>query len=345
MSKLFGDWSVVEPLGRGGQGVVYRVFDSGGRIGALKKFSVTGSKSRRAKLVTRIEREVTILNKIKHKNVVKLLDFNLDQNWLVMEYQTKGTLDNHLHRYRGQHVAALSAFRPLVEVVANLHAEGVIHRDIKLRNVFVSEHGDLVLGDFGLVFPDELTTRVTRTNERVGSRDWIAPWADTPQRLENPSPTLDVFCLGKVLWCMLSGARFLPFWYHRRKEYDLCEMFKWDDQDGKKIPNHYMIAINSDILDNCIVEREEKCLPSAKELLRDVDWWLELWADFEPGGKLAEQFRKLWETQTITRFNPERGPEGGPEQERPCPDCAGRGVDQKGQTCSRCNGSGVIVKR
>lgn len=47
----------------------------------------------------------------------------------------------------------------------------------------------------------------------------------------------------------------------------------------------------------------------------------------------------------ITRFNPERGPEGGPEQERPCPDCAGKGVDQKGQTCSRCNGSGVILKR
>jgi eukaryotic-like serine/threonine-protein kinase len=281
MSKeSFGDWSVIGPLGRGGQGVVYQVRDAAGRIGALKKFSVTGSKQRRAKLVKRIEREVSILDEIKHKNVVKLLDFNMDQRWLVMEYLTKGTLDNHLHRYRGQHIAALCAFRPLVEAVAGLHAQGVIHRDIKLRNIFVSEHDDLVLGDFGLVFPEEQTTRVTRTHERVGSRDWIAPWADIPQCLENPNPTLDVFCLGKVLWCMLSGAPSLPFWYHRRKAYDLCEMFKWNGEGGKKIPNQYMVAINSDILDNCIVEREEKCLPSATELLRDVGWWLDLWTEF-----------------------------------------------------------------
>lgn len=47
----------------------------------------------------------------------------------------------------------------------------------------------------------------------------------------------------------------------------------------------------------------------------------------------------------VARFNPEKGPEGGPEQERDCPDCGGRGVDQDGNTCKRCNGSGQILKR
>ena len=48
---------------------------------------------------------------------------------------------------------------------------------------------------------------------------------------------------------------------------------------------------------------------------------------------------------TTTHFNPEKGPEGGPEQEQSCPDCAGRGVKQDGQTCPRCNGTGMILKR
>jgi DnaJ-class molecular chaperone len=45
------------------------------------------------------------------------------------------------------------------------------------------------------------------------------------------------------------------------------------------------------------------------------------------------------------QFNPERGPEGGPEQERDCPDCAGKGVDQSGNKCARCGGRGQILKR
>jgi DnaJ-class molecular chaperone len=47
----------------------------------------------------------------------------------------------------------------------------------------------------------------------------------------------------------------------------------------------------------------------------------------------------------VDRWNPERGPEGGPEQERYCPDCVGRGVDDNGKKCPRCNGTGKILKR
>jgi len=44
------------------------------------------------------------------------------------------------------------------------------------------------------------------------------------------------------------------------------------------------------------------------------------------------------------KWSPERGPERGPEQERKCPDCAGRGTDENGKTCARCGGRGLILK-
>jgi len=80
-------------------------------------------------------------------------------------------------------------------------------------NIFIARDGRLVLGDFGIVFFEGNTDRITESLERVGTRDWMPPWAHTGLRIDDVKPTFDVSCLGRVLWAMLSGRDFLPFWY------------------------------------------------------------------------------------------------------------------------------------
>jgi len=145
--------------------------------------------------------------------------------------------------------------------VAELHSKGIIHRDIKPNNVFLSEKDGLVLGDFGLVFfADDKQSRLSATLENVGSRDWMPGWAQG-QRIEDIRPTFDVFSLGKLLWSMVSGRSFLRLWYFDRDEFNVERYF----------PNEPYIKFANTILAKCVVQDEQSCLPDASALLQEVD--------------------------------------------------------------------------
>lgn len=235
-------------------------------LGALKRFEIPeDDKEEAARAVKRLEHEIRALAATGNQpGILRLLDSDLKARSIVTEYHAGGTLTEHLDRYRGDALGALLAFRPLVQAVAALHSrqEVIVHRDIKPDNIFVTSDGRLVLGDFGIVFfrLDGLT-RATATHERVGSRDWMAPWANIGRRIEDVNPSFDVFPLGKVLWCMISGQSGLPFWYHSRDAYDLERLF----------PNAPEMAVINALLDRCVVEEEEYCLKSGVELLVAVD--------------------------------------------------------------------------
>jgi serine/threonine protein kinase len=193
--------------------------------------------------------------------LVRLLDANEQEKWMVVEFMPCGTIENHPDTFKGNAVGALKALRSLVETVAVLHKQNTIHRDIKPANVFIGQDGRLVLGDFGIVYLPQSGERLTCTGERVGSRTYMPTWANLGERFENVEPNFDVYMLGKLLWCMVSGCLVLPLWYHRRPRFDLAEKFPHNEQ---------MQAINV-ILDKCIVEEPEDCLKSAQELLEVVD--------------------------------------------------------------------------
>lgn len=142
-----------------------------------------------------------------------------------------------------------------------MHERQVIHRDIKPDNVFLSARG-LVLGDFGIVFwVDARQERLTETYERVGSRDWMAPWANRGRRLADVNPTFDIFPLGKLLWAMISGQRELPYWDWDQPEFNLENLFP---------ASPGMDLVNSRILAHTVVQREPSCQKSAAELLQRV---------------------------------------------------------------------------
>jgi len=245
-------------------------------LGALKRFNIREDDPNAQKAVARFKREVEVLGGLREPGILQLLQANAEERWMITEYHPGGTLAGQPRRYKGSVLAALEAFRPLVASVAGLHAVGVVHRDIKPSNLFVAADGRLVLGDFGIVyFEDDRQERLTDTFERVGARDWMAPWADTGVRIDDVKLSFDVFSPGKVLWSMVSGRPRLPLWYYARDEHNVEKLF----------PGEPNMAVINVVLKRCVVENERDCLPTAKELQECVDEWLRT---LRGGGQLLE---------------------------------------------------------
>ena len=234
--------------------------------GALKVLHKSKEVKGADRVQDRIKREIKAMAGIPHPNLLKILDTDRETRWFVSKFYPKGSLDKHPNTYVGEFPKALKAFRPLVEGVSELHKRGFVHRDIKPKNVFMEDDDHLVLGDFGLVFfTDDSYTRISKTWENVGRGDWMPGWA-LSLRIDEIEPSFDVFCLGKLLWSMVSGSPNLPLWHYDQQEFNL----------EIKFPNRHSIRLANYLFSKCIVEHEKDCLPDATALLERVDEVLSL---------------------------------------------------------------------
>ena len=158
--------------------------DTDADLAALKQFFITGSGPEADEAVARLKNEISILRQGR-PGLVKLIDANESERWIVTELMSGGTFFDRPTTYRGDACRALKIFRSLVETVAGLHKDNLVHRDIKPANVFFGPDDTLILGDFGLIFVPDQPERPTMTDERVGPRDYMPQWADLGGAAEN----------------------------------------------------------------------------------------------------------------------------------------------------------------
>jgi serine/threonine protein kinase len=199
--RRHGPWQVLDRLGKGGNGVVWRAVHDDGRQAAIKVLSRSGA-DRRARFLDEIR---FLLDGPQRPGVMPLLDADLDAKppYYVMPVAT--SLRTHL----GPDPSVddvLKALLTVAETLADLSAEGIGHRDIKPDNLFAID-GEVVVGDFGLVsYPDKRS--ITRAGRRVGPVDYMAPEmrANADTAIAEPA---DVYALAKTAWVLLT-QRELP---------------------------------------------------------------------------------------------------------------------------------------
>ena len=193
------DYEVQRRLGRGGMGVVDLATDPSGNLVACKRLLLHGSADEMHRARHRIRREAAALARLRHPNIVPLLDVvdDGDDVVLVLPYLPGGTLAEQVAHHGtlspGQvHVLADALFGALAEA----HRQGIVHRDIKPANVLFDERGQPFLTDFGVATLRDATGGLTATGAVIGTPEFMAP---EQARGELVGPPADVFSLGATL--------------------------------------------------------------------------------------------------------------------------------------------------
>ena len=207
-STIAGRYTVLRELARGGMGRVLAARDEKlGRTVAIKVLTDAYEPEK----VRRFETEARAAGSLLHPNVLGIHDVGDDAGvpFLVCELLKGRTLKAELARGALPVPAALEWARQLTRGLAAAHAQGVVHRDLKPDNLFLTEGGVLKILDFGLAKLAELDAgqELTPSGSIFGTPGYLSPEQARGQRAD---PRSDVFAAGAVIYEMLSGTRAFP---------------------------------------------------------------------------------------------------------------------------------------
>lgn len=266
VNNRLGNWTLVETLGTGGNGVVWKARHDDGREAALKvlKFKGVGPSS---KAYRRFKAEVASLQQLAdERGVLPIIEHNLPERpttsnppWLAMPIATE----------IGQALGAgasltdvVVAVRSVAGTLAALHERGFVHRDIKPSNLYFFD-GCWCVGDFGLVnYPGR--EPLTAPGEKIGPQNFLAPEMLSATEGEEGQHPADVYSLMKTLYVLATGQRWPTPGPHRVDE---------PSSTISAYVNHPRVA-QLDVL----LERGTKMDPRSRlamaEVVGELDAWL-----------------------------------------------------------------------
>lgn len=203
--KEFGKYELLEEIGRGGMGVVFKARQKDlDRLVAVKM--IRASLIASAQDVARFQAEARAAASLSHPNIVAVheIDQVHGQHFFAMQYLS------------GPSLADLAGSRPLpadqaarylaavARAVAHLHAHGIVHRDLKPSNILLDDQEQPIVTDFGLVKLVEGGARLTSTDAIVGTPSYMSP-EQAGGKTSEVGPLSDVYSLGAVLFALLTS--------------------------------------------------------------------------------------------------------------------------------------------
>ena len=260
-----GRYQVIEEVGKGGMGRVYKVFDKkiGERV-ALKLLNPEIASDKRA--VVRFRKELKLARKISHRNVCRMYDLSEEDgtHFITMEYITGEDLKSSIRRL-GQLTVGKAVFiaRQISEGLAEAHNLDIIHRDLKPQNIMIDKDGNAKIMDFGIARSVE-AEGLTDSGMMIGTPYYMSPEQVEGKEADQRS---DIYALGIILFEMLTGK--VPF----EGDTPLSIAVKQKNEvppDPKKINIQIPEALRF-LVFKCMEKDREKRFQKVKEVLAELD--------------------------------------------------------------------------
>jgi len=264
---LFADrYQIVEEVGRGGMGRVYKAVDRElGIIVALKMIRPEFLAD--PKMIERFKNEILLAREISHENVLRIHDFGEqdDIKFISMQYIEGESLKNIVREYPSplNIDSALSISTQILEGLGAAHRNGVVHRDLKPSNIMIDKNGRVYITDFGLAKSIKVDDP-SFTGTLVGTPQYISPEQWKGDKIDGRS---DIYSFGIMMYEMVAGS--LPF----ESETDFGYLKKHINEKPKfpkDIEMEIPLFIRKIIL-KCLEKKPERRYNNTEEILNDLN--------------------------------------------------------------------------
>ncbi len=265
-----GDYELLEEIGRGAQGVVFRARQKSlNRTVALKVISL-GQWASKAHL-KRFRREAEAAASLDHPCIVPIYEVGEREGscYFSMKFVEGGQLDEVIRREPMAPRRAAELIAKVAHTVHYAHEHHILHRDIKPGNILIDQQGEPHLTDFGLARLLETESTVTRTLEVLGTPSYMAPEQAAGKNTQLTSAT-DVYGLGAVFYQLLTGHP--PF--AGGTTYETIKLLLETEPRQPRLLNPKIDRDLSTICLKCLEKDPQRRYPSALALAEDLERWL-----------------------------------------------------------------------
>ena len=266
-----GNYQILEEIGRGGMGVIYRARQRHSRrVVALKRILSCHADSQET--LMRFRREAQAAANLDHPNILPIYEVSESEEGLPffsMKFAGGGSLLEAAPMLRRDPRRAVALMAKVARAVQYAHAQGILHRDLKPGNILLDGGGEPLVSDFGLAKWLEPISDLTRTPSIFGTPGYIAP-EQVKGSNGNLTPAADVYSLGGVLFHLLTGRP--PF----TGEHALKVIQQASERPAPKLRS-VAPALDRDletICAKCLEHEPHARYDSAGELAEDLERWL-----------------------------------------------------------------------
>jgi len=274
--RYFGDYELLEEIGRGGMGVVYKARQASLNRTVALKMILSGQLANEAD-VRRFHAEAEAAAKLDHPGIVPVYEVGRHEgmHYFSMAFVEGESLAHKIVQGLFPPRKAAELTRKVAEAVAYAHVEGVIHRDLKPANILIDRSGQPRLTDFGLAKRLQCepgasaAAGLTATGQILGTPSYMPPEQASGQG-GVVGPLSDVYSLGAVLYCLVCG------WPPFQSDNPIDTLLQVIEQEPVA-PRQLNAAVPRDletICLKCLAKEPRKRYPSVQELAADLDRFL-----------------------------------------------------------------------